>query len=539
MAKTVEEQLRRLDQLKSKASNVRNTWQALARNFMPDKAYITESQMPGEKHNYERLYDLTPLRALAVFAAGVHGYLTNPATRWFSLRSSDRKLQDVKSGKIYFHEVGEILQDVFQTSDFSPNAHEVYRDGGGLGSAIMAIESDPIDKVRYTTMKLSECFIDEGPDGRANTLYREFTYTVEQAYIKWGDKIGPKTMEKLRAQKFGEEVKIVHAIYPREIYEFGKQDNKNMPIASLWINMDEKLIIREGGFREFPFAVVRTDKKPGNVWGDSLCMTALPSARQLQRIKKTVLRSAMKRTDPPYAMPYRSAILPLNLNPAALNFTKRGFSGEDIKPLGVQGDTGIGLDIIELEQEAIKEALFNDLFVALGQISKEMTVPEVNQRIYEKMILLGPIIGRLMKEFLDVVIGRTYTILGENGELPEPPIELEGGSVAIDYVSPLATSQKMATKTSIEAALFSVAQLGQVDPGVYDRINFDETAEFMLTTAGVPPELIRDDEEVADVREAREEKQRIAELAALAEKGTEIARNASEAKLAEARAGAV
>jgi len=238
-------------------------------------------------------------------------------------------------------------------------------------------------------------------------------------------------------------------------------------------------------------------------------------------------------------MPYRSAILPLNLNPSAINFAKRGFTGEDIKPLSVQGDAGIGMDVILAEQEAIKETLFNDLFVALGQISKQMTVPEVNQRIYEKMILLGPIIGRLMKEFLDIVITRTYIILAEDGLLPEPPLELQGQEMGIEYVSPLATSQKMATKTAIEAALYSVAQLGQIDPGVYDRVNFDETAEFMLATAGMPPTLIRDDEEVADIRMRREEKQRLAELATLAEKGTDIAKNAAEAQESAAKAGAV
>lgn len=523
----VDDCIRRLDQLKSDAANKRNVWQDVARNFMPSKAYITETVTPGTKHQYERLYDITPMQALGTFAAGVHGYLTNPATQWFRLRSADRGLRDIKAVQMYFHEVVEIMQDVLHKSNFDAMAHEVYTDSGGFGTAVMSIESDPLDGVRYETLNLSECYFDEGPDGRVNTLYREFEYTVEQAYIKFGEDIGPKTMDKLRDKRFTDKVRILHAIYPREVYEFNKKDAQNMPFASKWVNIDEKHEIKEGGFKEFPLAVPRTNKRSGIVWGDSLCERILPAARGLQKIKKTVLRSAMKRTDPPLAMPKRSAVLPLNLNPSALNFTKRGYNGDDIKPLSVQGDTGIGIDMIAAEQQSIKDALFNDLFIALGEISKQMTVPEVNQRIFEKMILLGPIIGSLMKEFLDVTISRTYRILADTGMLPDPPDELEG-EIDIEYVSPLATSQRMATKTSIEMALNSVAQLGQIDPSVYYRINFDETAQWVLNISGTPPELIRDDNEVQAMKDEAAAKQRTAEMAELVEKGVDIARNASE-----------
>ena len=85
----------------------------------------------------------------------------------------------------------------------------------------------------------------------------------------------------------------------------------------------------------------------------------------------------------------------------------------------------------------------------LDQIDKgQMTAREVMERTQEKLQQLGPVVERLLSEFLNPIIERVYSVLDRAGVFP--PVEdeelldqLNGQEVKIEYISPLAQAQKM------------------------------------------------------------------------------------------------
>jgi hypothetical protein len=252
----------------------------------------------------------------------------------------------------------------------------------------------------------------------------------------------------------------------------------------------------------------------------------------LNAIAKTNLRSMMKHTDPPVALPENAFIMPFNANPRAINYYKKTAmdSSKDLFAFGNFGDPSIGLQAIEMYSAKVRSLMYNDVFLAFQGLDKQMNNPEVMERINEKMTLLGPAVGRFTGEVLNPIVIRTIGILYRRGKLPEPPDELlQDPQYEIDYVSQLAQSQKRAEFGSLSQALSVVGQMAQFTPDVLDKINPDKVTNETWDILGAPVRVLRDDEEVREIRESRAQAQAQAQEMAMVGQGAQIAKTGAEA----------
>jgi hypothetical protein len=200
-------------------------------------------------------------------------------------------------------------------------------------------------------------------------------------------------------------------------------------------------------------------------------------------------------------------VLPLNLNAAATNYHDNKVNGDMLKQIPSSANIPITLEVIQSVQQGIKDAFFVPLFQALSQITKQMTVPEVQRRISENMILLGPVVGRFTQDVLDPVIERVMMILYRNNELPAIPEVLLQEDIDVVYISPLAKAQRESEVYSIEAFMNDVAMIAQAKPACLDKINEDNALDILAKVRGIDPSLIRSDGDVKAIREQRAEQQ--------------------------------
>jgi len=185
---------------------------------------------------------------------------------------------------------------------------------------------------------------------------------------------------------------------------------------------------------------------------------------------------------------------------------------------------GAAFEIANVERR-IQSTCFNDLFQTVINETKRMTATEVNSRREEKLALLGPVVNRLQSEVLENAIERTFQIAQRMGVLPEVPEILADTPVEIQYVSALAQAQQAVTTQAIEQVFAFAGNLSAVKPDVLDRLDFDEAVEDYAEGYGIPQHLIRSDDEVAGIREARAQ----AEQAAIQQEM--VTQNAANAKV--------
>lgn len=136
-----------------------------------------------------------------------------------------------------------------------------------------------------------------------------------------------------------------------------------------------------------------------------------------------------------------------------------------------------------------------------------MTATEVRQRTEEQLRLMSPILGRQHNELLRPLIDRVFGICLRRNLLPEAPEALGGRELKVQYVSQIAKAQKASVADSFLRALQNIGPLLEFDPTVMDNIDSDAALIHMAQTFDLPQEIIRDRNEVKQVREQRAEAQ--------------------------------
>jgi hypothetical protein len=498
--------IKRVEQLEAEKSNWMNHWQDCAYYTMPRNAYITRFRVKGERLPVD-IYDSTAIDANQTLSAGLHGYLTNPSSRWFQLGLQNREITGEQEVGIWLKIVEQKIFDVLNNSNFNQVIHEAYQSLGTFGTACVFEEADEKEIVRFYNRPIGEMSLEEDYRERVNEVYRRFELSAKQAWDRWGESAGEGVKNAIEKKQFERMFIYYHAVFERTERDAGKTDSKNLPYASIYVAKEKADIISEGGFNEFPFFCPRFNKVSGDVYGYSPTMVALADIRMLNAMSKTIIKAAQKIVDPPLILPHDGFLLPLNTNPGKVNFQLKGTSDDQIRPLATGGNIPIGLEMEEQRRTSIKRKFFVDLFLMLAAQTKNMTATEVNQRVEEKMLLLGPSLGRLMNELLDPIIFRTFSILLRQELVPAAPPSLEGQTLRVEYISPLAKAQRISEITSLNGVLSLAAQMAEFTPDVLDKIDSDQAIEQAADIFGVDPRLIRDAEAVQKIRAARAEQQ--------------------------------
>lgn len=136
-----------------------------------------------------------------------------------------------------------------------------------------------------------------------------------------------------------------------------------------------------------------------------------------------------------------------------------------------------------------------------------MTAREVAERHEEKMLALGPVLESLEWELLIPAIDRIFDIMQEAGLIPDPPEEIQGQEIKIEFVSVLAQAQKMMGLSSLEQSLAFAVQIAQADPTILDVVDTEKALRRYVEMVGAPADLLHKEEEVQKIRQERQAQQ--------------------------------
>tara|TARA_Y100000401_G_scaffold117424_1_gene126174 strand:+ start:2416 stop:4044 length:1629 start_codon:yes stop_codon:yes gene_type:complete len=501
--------IKKQESLKSFRTPWENLWQDCAEYVNPNRGDFSTIRFRGDTSRYEKIYDTTAPLANEQLASGLHSFLTSPSQRWFSLKTYDDKLNQELPVKLWLDEVTTILYErVFNLpiSNFNSQAHELYLDLGSFGTGVMMVQDLPGQAITFRTFHLADCYIQENDKGFVDTLYRKYKRTGRQLIERFGETV-PASVIKIAEKDPFREFDVIHAVEPSETYGEPIKSPKQKPFKSCYVMIEEKALLEEGGFDEFPYMVPRWQKVAGEIYGRSPSMTSLPDIKMVNQMMKTIIKAAQKITDPPLLVPDDGFILPVRTMPGGLNFYRSG-SQDKIEPLETRARPDIGFDLIENRREHIMRAFHVDWMQMPDQKGgPNMTATEVIARQEEKMRLMGPMVGRLQVEFLGPLIERVFQIMARKKMIPPAPSQIEGMDMKIDYTSPIAKAQKSSQVFSVTRLFESMAPLFQAKPEILDLMNADETMRYFHHLLDAPPQILHEQEQVEQMRQERAQQQ--------------------------------
>ena len=515
--------------------NFESYWQTLHDYFYIESQDVNKTYSAGNELDPSQLWDSTTLESADVFASGFMNYLTPPTSKWSRLRHRSPELSANKNVGDFFENVMDEVNFALNRSNFYDQMFPSYKSSGVYGTSVLFEEEDPDDDIRFYNIPLKQVCVVEDARGRASKYFIEFEYTANQAAGKWGQENLSTEMKEEIKNGQGDSTKHKFLLYigTRHAREIQKQDKKNLPIEATWLDVKGRMIVEESGYNEFPAFCHRFDKRPFIPWGFSPAMKALPFARILNAMAKTNLRTMMKHTEHPIAVPHNAFLAPFNMNPRAINVYKKDAmqDGKDIFAFGNYGDPSVGLQSVEYYSGKVKTLMYTDVFLAFSNITKDMNNPEIMERINEKMTMLGPAVGRYLDEVISPIVHRTIGVLYRRGKLPDAPQELlDDPGYEIDFVGVLAQAQRRAELNTLVTGLTMIGNMAQYAPEVLDKINPDRVADEVWSITGAPVKVLRDDDEIQQIRDGRAQAAMQQDQMAQVHAGSEIAKNAGQAE---------
>ena len=503
---------KRCSTLESDRATWEDHWQDILDYVMPRKADISFVRAKGTKRT-EVLYDSTAITANNLLAASLQGTLTSPSLPWFHLKLRDKELNENRDVQLWLEDSARRMYDTFNESNFNTEVHELYLDLCSVGTGSMFVEEGnngfETEGIHFNTLHIAEYFIQENINGQVDTLYRKYKLTARQAIEEFGeDNLGEKILEASK-NKPDKMFNFIHAVEPTKDYERAlRKAITKLPFHSCHVCVEDKMVVRTGGYNEFPYLVPRWAKATGEIFGRSPSYNALPDIKTLNKAVEIGLKAWAKAIDPPLLVQDDGVIGRVRMTPAGITVVRNDGA---IKPLQIGSNWQI-TDMKETQlRTAIRQAYYSDQLQL--QEGPQMTATEVQVRYELMQRLLGPTLGRFQSEFLNPLIERTFGIMLRAGALmPEPDI-IKGQQIDVEYVGPLARSQRMEESVAIERLYGLAMNVVQVDPTIMDNINHDEAIRLRATLLGVPKTILRGRDEVTELREERAEQQQQMALA--------------------------
>lgn len=510
----------------------------------------------------EDIYDNTAQRANGIMANVMVNNIWPNGPRTFSVgRTWDTP--DTEEIKKYFEFVNQQMYSVMDNTraGLQTALDEYMLDQGAYGISGVYVEekdTDPATPIRYKSWGIKDMLVDEGPDGLIDTIFSEKEMSIRNAVRVYGlEKLPSNARELYKKGEVEKPLKILHVIEPRLDRDPSKKGAKDMPIASIHIELSTRKILKESGLEEMPVFVGRFSKVPGEIYGRSPAMVAMADILEINATREAISVATEKQLDPPLAV-YDDGALgggDIDTSAGAVNVfsvTGRLNTGKPIEPLYTVGELQSSYNHIDVLKETINNHFYLDRLLDFNNETR-MTLGEAQLRNALRGQSLGAFYARQENEVVTPIIERTFNILLKRGRLGVvsgsqeemdllvhgiqpvyiPNVLVEKMSrgediYEITYLSPAKrTMQSEELRGIIETANFAVG-VAPASPEILDNIDFDKLITRVAKLSGAPMELIKDSTTVKKLRDARAQQQ--AQLAQLeqARQQSEIGRNVAQ-----------
>jgi len=520
----------RFKNLQTEAESWQSAWKDIKKYLAPTRGNFNEEPNKGKAIDHQTIIDGHASRALNILASGMTSGLTSPSRPWFKIGLADNDLSDFNTVKLWLNTVQERMMAVFSRSNIYGALHSIYYEIGAFGTASAILLEDFKDVIRCRSYTTGEYYLSIGPDGRVNGFARRYYMTVGQLVAEFGkSKLSLATQALYDGGNIEKWVKVFCLIEVNDTRIIDRADFKGMPYRSAYWeeSAGPGVFLRVSGFNDFPILAPRWDVATTyDVYGRSPGWDGLGDIKMLQKMQRDKLIALDKVVDPPVQADSSVDGDP-NTLPGGLSRSSATAPNAGVKAIyQINPDFNALENSIDKTRAAISQTFYSDLFMMIANADRaNMTAREIVERHEEKLLMLGPVLERLESELLDPLIERTFNIMVRAGIIPQPPEELQGADLKVEYISMLAQAQKMVGTTAIEQTVVFAGNLMGAFPEVKDVLDADSAVREYSDLVGVSPKILRSREQVDKIREERAkaaEAQKNAEGTGLAIQGAKL-----------------
>lgn len=494
------------------------TWRDIDRYIDPFGAGgFDRSSTPTFNRDVEDLFDITGIDGLDRYTAAIAGISVPRNQRWHGVRFEDKELMKVANVQRWCDHATDrlFIARYAPGTGFEAQIHEDIRQEGKYGTSPLWVGEKLGHGLFYKTLHMSECFVDEDYCGRIDRVHRLYCSTLRKAAGEFGgiENLSPKSQADWRDEKKrNNEIHILHVVRPNQKFEAGYLGVKGMRFESIYIEINEKHVIRHKGFRSMPIMTSRHITGPRDVYGRSPAMKVLATVKGLQAIGRDILDATNKAVRPPLLFSDDADIRKVATKPDGLTAGGLDEQGRPlVKPLYTGAQIPVGMEFRDQERQVVGRVFLEEVFRLLSDPSDRMTATQVVETLQKEGVLIAPFAGRRETEKLGPMIERELEIMMNARAIdPLPPEVIEAGAtpriIMTNPLSKMARAQEVSGFTRTVEIAVQAAGAGATD--ALECINFEQGIRDTAEILGARPQVIYSQEEVAQRRadkQAREE----------------------------------
>lgn len=533
-------------------------WQQLGMYIFPRRTrfYTTDGDR-GNRRN-QAIVNSTGGLAARACRGGMMSAFTSPSRPWFRLTTADPDLSKRESVKEWLYDVTWSMSEVFLRSNLYTSLQTVYGDMEVFGTSCMLVEEDFNRVIHTYVFPIGSYYLLADYKLKINGFMRDFRLTVRQIVEQFGMTEGSSTIDWTNISALVKGlweggtteawIEMSQAVIPNPDWDPKIMRSDRKKFLSVYYERgtssgqynvtenDSTKILSRKGYDKFRILAPRWEVTGEDIYG-TYCpgMEALGDIMQLQTMERRGAQALEKSINPPMVGPSSLKTAKATVLPGDITFL-------DVRE-GTQGFTPayqINPNFQEFEnikdqiEKRIEQCFYVDLWHVMTNLESrkgQVTAEEIRALKEEKLQDIGPVVDRMNQDLLDPLVENTFDIMVAQGRIPPPPPEMKGMPLRVEYTSIMAQAQKALGISTIErfvGEMGVIKQMNPEDPAVLDKVNFDEAIDHYGDGLTLPPGIVRDDDEVATIRQQRQQAQAAQQQLAAAEQASKAAKNLSE-----------
>lgn len=500
-------------------------WGDIARFELPRRytAFVTQNDYNRGIRRDGAILDNTATLDGETCAGGIMTVCTDPDREWLKL-GVPPGIEVDRQGQMFFDDLTERLRFVQDETNFYESLNQYYEDKVFFGTGV-AIDYEDRDNVFVCRNPCAgEYTLGVSEDNENDRMTEELRWTTMQVVGMFGYENCPVPIREMFDQKGGaldQEHLIGHRIEPN----FAISDDRSGSVGQLpggftwrevyWtIGKENGAPLSIAGFHEKPFAASQWHRKANDPYGHGPGYTVLGDTIELQILVAREAELVEKLARPPLVAPVSLKNEPHSQKPDQITYYDATTGAAQFKPIYEVNPQGLPAirESIAATQQRIHRGFHADLFRMIQQLSErpgEKTATEIDALREERLMQLGPVIGRVYRYGIRPRIKRQLAILRRRGIWPKIPDSLRpilvGGQVQIEFISMLTLAQRAGSVSSIERT-FAFAQSIQPEfPESGDVLDADEAVREAASLRGASARIVRAPRDVVKLRAARKQ----------------------------------
>jgi Bacteriophage head to tail connecting protein len=547
---------------------MRRKWNFTGYMYADEGAFVTNE-----------VFDATAPNALDLMCSSLIGQLWPNGSKSVQITAAQSMSQEDRNSKElkeWYEHCTKVLAEVIDKPEagFQTALEEYMNDQGAFGISGISVhenENDDNTPVRFEAVDAKRLVVAEGKDGYIDTVYIHRFVTVRQLVQRFGlDRVSQTVRDRYTkpdGTTLEEKVSYIEAIEPRNDAMRSGYGNAHKPIASVYVEYDTNHVLKISGYDEMPSFITRFKKRMGEVYGRSPAMESMADILEINSRREMLIVADEKMLNPPLAV-YDDGQLgggSVDTSAGAISVFhvtgRQSANHKVIEQIVTIGDLQSSykrvtelIDIIRLAFNIDRLTDFNN--------DTRMTAEEVRIRNQMRNQSLNAIYSRQINELFSRLVARVFNICFNRGlfglhpndprvrralmlgqpvkVIPQRVLQLiaEGKEAYhAEFISPAARAMKAEELNGVQQLVTYILGLMNASPTVIDMVDLDKVIRKVQYLSGAPSDVLRSDEEVAKLRQAKNQAAQQQQKLAEGKITAETVRAAGQGAQAAAKAG--